>query len=407
MRLAVDLHLHSRHSQAVSSAMTVENIARWAQAKGLDIVATGDALHADWLAEIEANTEEAEPGLRALRPEVAARVSADLPEKLRRPLRFVLSTEVCCAPPGTPSLGGLHHLVYFPSLEQARRFRERVRPYGDLGDGRPTLAMESWRLLDAVCAQGDDVELAPAHVFNPWYSSLGSVAGANTLAELFGEGVSRLLAVETGLTATPPMCRRVSALDRHALFSCSDAHSPAKLGRECTLLDLPAPGYAALMDALRAGDLAGTIKYPLERTRYYLNRCAACAESFDARRCPRCGHALVQGSRDRLEQVADRDEPPTDAATPPFVQLLPLLQLLAEQIGAPPESPVVGRWRSRLLAELGHERRVLTELTEGELAAASTPALARAIVCQRTEPPGRAEHDDAGALETVQLGLGL
>ena len=44
--------------------------------------------------------------------------------------------------------------------------------------------------------------------------------------------------LKSGLSSDPPMNWRVSALDRLTLVSDSDAHSPAKLGREADLLGL-------------------------------------------------------------------------------------------------------------------------------------------------------------------------
>lgn len=44
MRFAADLHLHSRYASGVSPAMTMENIALWAQRKGVDLLGTGDCL---------------------------------------------------------------------------------------------------------------------------------------------------------------------------------------------------------------------------------------------------------------------------------------------------------------------------------------------------------------------------
>ena len=164
--------------------MTVENIALWAQRKGLDLLGTGDGLQADWLDAIEADMEEAEPGLLKLRPDVEARVTRLLPEWLRRPLRYVVSAEVCCAPPGTPPLGGIHHLLYFPSLEHARRFRERMKPHGDLNEGRPELRLNSRELMAAVLEFDPLCRLVAAHVFNPWYSTLGTVSGGRTPGEV-------------------------------------------------------------------------------------------------------------------------------------------------------------------------------------------------------------------------------
>ncbi len=112
---------------------------------------------------------------------------------------------------------------------------------------------------------------------NPYFSCLGAIERRRTLAESFGDAVPSLLAVETGLTSTPDMCGRVSSLDGLGLFSCSDAHSPENIGRECVILET-APGYDAMFAAIRTGDgVRELLKFPLERTRYYRNRCSACA----------------------------------------------------------------------------------------------------------------------------------
>ncbi len=416
MRLALDLHVHSHHAGGVSPAMTMENIARVAQRKGLDVLGTGDALQGEWLDEVEAATEPDPdaPGLLRPRPEFAERVARTLPERLRRRLRYVVSAEVDCAPPGTPELGGIHHLLYFPSPDHARRFAAQMRRHGDLREGRPSLDLNSRELFEALLELDPRCRLAPAHVFNPWYSTLGTVAGGRTPEALFGDLTPRLLAVETGLTSTPPMCRRVSCLDGYTLFSCSDAHSLENLGRECTLVEPAEPGYDALMAALQSGRIAGTLKFPVARTRYYLNRCGPCQESFDARRCPRCGRGLVAGSRDRLEEVADRASPRMPADAPPFLELLPLAHVLAEQMGVTHAAKPVLAWRERLLEALGDERRILTEASEAEIAEVATAQFARAVVRQRTVTPGpetprpakRAGRAEANP-EAGQLGLGF
>lgn len=111
--------------------------------------------------------------------------------------------------------------------------------------------------------------------------------------------------------STPEMCRRIPCLDGFGLFANSDAHSPENIG-QCTLLEIE-PGYRELFAALRAGTtdagVLGTIKFALERARSFRNRCTRREESFDGARCPRCGRALVMGSRDRLERIADRVTP--------------------------------------------------------------------------------------------------
>ena len=385
---AADLHLHSRFSRAVSPRMTLETIAAQAQRKGIDVIATGDALHAAWRAELRAGLTEAEPGWYALRPEVARRVEADVPPNLRRPVRFVVSTEVSCAGArAAERLRGLHHLIYFPSLESADAFARKIAAFGDLTEGRPTLSLDSRELLARVRDHHPRGHFAPAHVMNPYYSCFGVIEGHARLEEIFGDLAPELLAAETGLTSIPPMCRRLSCLDGLALFSNSDAHSPETIGRECTLVEA-APGYDALFTALGgAGGVRATLKVPLEHTRYYRNRCARCARSFAATRCPRCNGRLTTGSHDRLEEIADR---PADAAPrrdPPHRMLEPLKPLLARLAGARPENPRIVSLYERMLREIGCERFILTRADADVLASIATPPVARAILAQR-----RADH---------------
>src|SRR5699024_11251693 len=66
----------------------------------------------------------------------------------------------------------------------------------------------------------------------PHFSMFGAFSGFDTVEECFEDLTSYIHAVETGLSSDPPMNWCVSALDRFQLISNSDAHSPAKLGRE-------------------------------------------------------------------------------------------------------------------------------------------------------------------------------
>jgi len=197
------------------------------------------------------------------------------------------------------------------------------------------------------------------------------------------------------LPATVPMCRRLSCLDRHALFANSDAHSPANIGREYTLFRTEL-SYAGIMEALRApagGGIAGTVKLPVERTRYYLNHCKSCEKSFDGGRCPVCRRSLAVGVRDRLRNVADRTPAEATAssafrADPPCRIRLPLPDLLGLECGLTAQSKTVDRLYERLLRALGDERTILGQRSEEEIARASTPGLARAILAQRRESAG-------------------
>ncbi len=403
MRFAADLHLHSRFAGGVSPAMTIENIALWAQRKGVDLLGTGDCLQPQWLAEIEAQTIEAEPGLRALKPEIEKAVHARLPETLRRPLRFVLNTEVNCAP-GKNEMKGIHQLIYFPSLKVVREFATRVAKKGDLQEGRPTLALSPRELMRGV-RSFDRVHVAAPHVMNPWFSVLGVVGGEISVEKVYEDELPNLWAVETGLTSNPNMCRRVPGLDQFGLYSCSDAHSLENLGRECTLLEIE-PGYDALMAALRAGTtrhIKGTLKFPLERTRYFLNWCTHCKKTFNAwPSCAICGKKLTMGSRDRLEKLHEvRSGAAFPDQAPSFEALNPLNYLIADVEGKKPDTVGVRRLAGEIVDQLGPERHVLTEAVPADLVQASTAEIARAILEQRTGAVSR--RFDPGE---IQLGQG-
>ena len=52
-----DLHIHSRFSRATSKALTIPNLAAWAGAKGIDVLATGDFTHPVWRQELRDGLE--------------------------------------------------------------------------------------------------------------------------------------------------------------------------------------------------------------------------------------------------------------------------------------------------------------------------------------------------------------
>lgn len=388
MRYTADLHLHSRHADAVSPQMTLETFALQARRKGIDVMGTGDCLQPEWLDELERKlVPDADAGgWFALRPEVDEPVLARLPPPLRQPLRFVLSTEVNAFPPGSRGLEGIHQLIYFPTFESVRRFREKLAGFGDLTAGRPDLTLSSRQILDLVTAHEDRCHLAPAHVMNPYFSCLGGQMRHRTLESVFGDATDRLLAVEMGLTSLPPMNRRIASLDGHALFANSDAHSPENLGRECTLLDTE-PGYDAMCAAIRDGTrerVLGCIKYSIHRTRYFLNWCAKCKRPHDAELCPQGHGRLITGSRDYLERIATRPEPAALPHTPRFRQYVPLREFLGEFLRAGETSQKVIALQEQLLRQVGHERYILTKAPHEELAQASSEPLAAALVAQRS-----------------------
>ena len=95
---------------------------------------------------------------------------------------------------------------------------------------------------------------------------------------------------------------RVSALDSYHLISNSDAHSPAKLGREANLLDIEL-SYQGLYDAIQKGQgLSGTIEFFPEEGKYHFDghrKCNLCLSPLDTEKyqgiCPVCKRKITIG----------------------------------------------------------------------------------------------------------------
>lgn len=385
---AVDLHLHSPFAHGVSSRMTLPNLLRWAQLKGLDVLSTGDCLHAAQLEKLERHLHPAEDGLLHPNADLVQASRRDLPARFYREVRFVLGTEVSCNVRSLESWRGVHVLIYLPTFAAVHRLRRSLQRFGDLDgelQGRPVLALSPRDLLALVLEV--DGELVPAHIWNSHVSLLNGTDSYDSVHEGFGDLSSRLLACEAALPSTPAHCRRVSYLDKFALLANSDAHSAYKLGRECTLIEGELT-YASLFDAIRGhastARLAGTEEYPVAFSRYWLSSCSHCGHSRDLPAfspCPGCRRPLARGARDRIAQLADRATPPP---TLPFTERLPLYQLIATLSGRLHSTPDDGERSVRLLHDLGPERTVLNELPRETIAAVTFPKLADLIIAQRT-----------------------
>ena len=104
----------------------------------------------------------------------------------------------------------------------------------------------------------------------------GAFSGFDTIEECFADMTPHIHAVETGLSSDPPMNWRVSMLDGLTLVSHSDAHSPAKLGREADLLSTGV-SYPELVRAIRTGEgFCGTVEFFPEEGKYHLDGHRSC-----------------------------------------------------------------------------------------------------------------------------------
>ena len=216
-----DLHIHSKYSRATSRDCNLDELARWAVRKGIKVLGTGDFTHPAWLSEIREKLVPAEPGLFRLR---------SAPDEGPR---FILQVEISTIYKKGDRTRKVHHLVFVPDLAAAQRLNDRLGKIGNIkSDGRPILGLDSHHLLEIVLECGEGSFLVPAHIWTPWFSVMGSKSGFDSIDECYGDLAQHVFALETGLSSDPLMNWRLSGLDRFRLISNSDAHSPAKLGRE-------------------------------------------------------------------------------------------------------------------------------------------------------------------------------
>ena len=408
MRLVADLHIHSRFSRATSPKLTVQRLERWAGAKGLDLVGTGDCTHPAWLAELRGLLEPAEEGLFALREGVRREFAAGealaegLPgaplEASARYPRFVLSGEISTIYSREGRTRKVHHLVLLPGFEAAEAFQARLARLGNIAsDGRPILGLDSRDLFETLLEADERSILVPAHIWTPWFSALGERSGFDSIDECYRDLAPRIGAVETGLSSNPPMNWALSSLDRFAIISNSDAHSPDKLGREATILEaeLSYPGIARALSAPAAagggrGEVAGTIEFFPQEGKYHYDGHRACGvvlppgESASlGRLCPRCGKPLTPGVMGRVAALADRtvDEaapcPALSAGTNrrPYRSLIPLAELLSELLGTGPGSKRVAASYNALVGLAGSELALLMEASLPEIEGLRAPGL--------------------------------
>lgn len=386
MPFIADLHVHSRHARSTSRDLDLEHMASEAMRKGIDVLGTGDAVHPAWLAELGEKLERDADGLYRLRPALAAAVARDVPPACRRVVRFVPQVEISTIYKHDGRTRKIHHLVLMPDLEGMGRFAARLGGVGNIAsDGRPILGLPSRTLLAMALEADPGALLVPAHVWTPWFSVLGAHGGYDSVEACYGDLAPHIHALETGLSADPAMMRRVSALDRFRLVSSSDAHSPAKLGREATRF-AGTPGWETLRRAVATGEgLAGTIEFFPDEGKYHLDGHRACgvrlapAETRATEgRCPVCTRPVTVGVAHRVEVLADRDAPRPAAFDGPAQALVPLASLLAELRGVGVSTLGVARAREAILAALGPELPLLAALPLEAIAATDT-LLAEAI----------------------------
>lgn len=379
-----DLHIHSKYSRATSKSCNLEELAIWAQKKGLSVISTGDFTHPAWFAEIKEKLVPAGGGAFRLRADIEKEIFQN-----SNPVRFVLSVEISTIYKKWDKTRKVHHVVFVPDFEAAEKFRNKLGSIGNIkSDGRPILGLDSRDLLEITLESGDDSFIIPAHIWTPWFSVLGSKSGFDSIEDCYGDLAEHIFAVETGLSSDPEMNWRVSRLDKYRLVSNSDAHSPSKLAREATVFDTE-PDYYSIMNALKTGSgYVGTVEFFPEEGKYHddghrkCNICLTPEESVKIGNiCPVCGKLLTIGVNHRVNELTDRREqiitPPATAGE--VFSLVPLQEIISEIMGVGPQSKSVTQDYENLIKKAGSELAVLREIPTDELEKMHSPLLAEGI----------------------------
>ncbi len=368
-----DFHIHSKYSRATSKDMDIENLSRWAKIKGISLLGTGDFTHPEWFKELRTRLEAVEYGIYKY---------ADV--------YYILTSEVANIYFKAGRSRKVHNIIFAPSLEIAGEINKYLKGFGDLtSDGRPMLDLECDKMAKALFEINPDIFIIPGHIWTPWYSLFGSNSGFDNIEDCFEGETDKIFALETGLSSDPAMNRRWSRLDRFALISNSDSHSPSRIGREANVFKKKFT-YKGLIGILRAKDKSEflfTVEFFPEEGKYHWDGHRNCNSRLSPseskkvnERCPVCGKHVTVGVMHRLETLADREKGFMLSNSIPFKNMVGLDEIIAGALGIGKESVGVMREYNSLVQRLGSEFEILLEIPEDEIISNCQPKIASGIL---------------------------
>lgn len=370
MKYIADLHTHSHYAQATSPTLNLETMYQWAQVKGINILGTGDFTHPAWIKELKEKLVPDGNGFFKLKQPPAAPPMPGM-KLSNTDVRFCLSTEISSVYSYNGKTRKNHNLVYAPDFETAERINKRLSTLTNLAaDGRPTIGLSSRDMLEIVLDAGNQAYLVPAHAWTPWFSTLGSKGGYDSVEECFRDLYPHIFAIETGLSSDPAMNWRWSKLDHLTMMSSSDAHSPQKLGREANLFNTEL-SYDAMFNAAKTGNgFEGTYEFYPEEGKYSYDghrNCNVCLHPSETLQrkgvCPGCGKQVTIGVMYRIESLTDRKEPLQPKRAAGFQYIIPLPEILSEIHKARTESKKVNNAFNEAVSTFGNEFSLLRDVS--------------------------------------------
>jgi uncharacterized protein (TIGR00375 family) len=367
--------------------MSLENIWKWAQLKGITVVGTGDFTHPKWFQELKVKLDINDNNLLQLKNKFHQK---DIPVSCKTGVYFMLTAEISCIYSKRGGIRKIHNLIFVPDFATAAKLNSILSRIGNLSaDGRPILGLDAKELLKIILDISDKVMLVPAHAWTPHFSVFGACSGFDSLSECFEELTPHIYSIETGLSSDPLMNWRLSSLDRITLISNSDAHSPAKLGREANMFDFKEGqiSYEAIINAIKTKKgFIGTIEFFPEEGKYHYDGHRICGVSLSPREtikynylCPVCGKKVTVGVMHRVEKLADRENGFRPEGAPRYFSIIPLVEIIAETIKVGVTSKAVAAEYFKLLRSLGNEFTILMDSPISDIESAGSTILSEAI----------------------------
>ena len=360
MEFIADFHVHSKYSRATSRDMDIAHLAQQAKLKGINLMGTGDFTHHLWLEECKATLEDLGNGLFK-----------------HGDIYFILTAEISSIYSKKGRTYRIHNVVFSPSFKTTDRINETLSRYGNLAsDGRPILGMDASEVARIIFDIDENCVVVPGHIWTPWFSLFGSMSGFDRIQDCFEEQTSKIFCLETGLSSDPAMNWRLSALDRFSLISNSDSHSPAKIGREANVFNCEL-NYKTIREVLKTKDkkrFLYTIEFFPEEGKYHYDGHRLCEVRFSPQetrenkgKCPKCGKPVTVGVMNRVEQLADRPVGYVPENSIPFVNLVPLDEIIAEAKGVTKASQAVEKAYLSCVYKFGTEFEILLRAPKEQL----------------------------------------
>jgi uncharacterized protein (TIGR00375 family) len=358
--------------------MVLDTLAHWAKIKGIQLLATGDFTHPEWLFLLKQKLEPTGNGffrLKNIVPSENGYLEA-LPLSTQD-ISFILSTEISFIYSKNGKVRKIHILLLAPDFESVEKINQKLSGLGNLrSDGRPILGLDAKTFVKIVADNCPQCVVIPSHIWTPWFSLFGANSGFDTIEECFEEMTPFIFALETGLSSDPPMNWKLSFLDKYSLVSNSDAHSPSKIGREANVFDTEF-SYSGLVDAIKTKNsdkFLYTVEFFPEEGKYHYDGHRKCDILFSPREslqhnniCPVCGRRLTIGVMHRVNELADREQGEHSSLRVPYKNLIPLNEIIAQAIEKTSECKSVWDIYFRFIHEFENEQNILTKLDLQEL----------------------------------------